>query len=246
MGQDRSVSKATRYWLQAVGIKSRWGRDFLHLPRLAWGPPNLLYNGEWVFFPAVRCGLSMAKPPTSSAEVKEMVQLHLYSPSGPSWPILGWTLLLPVYKIMPLEVTPPLYFPLPAITCGSKTLMVIPELKTTLNVGFWNYVWRTLGKILFLRPHCYRVQHNTSLLQRLYLSWIYENTKWMFRDKHTKFSKDVNHNCTYTSCMKNFVCSKNDKYVNEKKRQVMSNSWSMYWLTLHIQTDMLRYVIINL
>ena len=25
--------------------------------------------------------------------------------------------------------------------------------------------------------HCCRVQHNTSLIQRLYLSWIYENTK---------------------------------------------------------------------
>jgi hypothetical protein len=28
----------------------------------------------------------------SSAEVKERVQLYLYSPSGPSWPVLGRTL----------------------------------------------------------------------------------------------------------------------------------------------------------
>jgi hypothetical protein len=28
-------------------------------------------------------------PPTSSAEVKERVELYLYSPSGPSWPVLG-------------------------------------------------------------------------------------------------------------------------------------------------------------
>jgi hypothetical protein len=26
---------------------------------------------------------------TSNAEVKERVQLYLYSPSGPSWPVLG-------------------------------------------------------------------------------------------------------------------------------------------------------------
>jgi len=33
-------------------------------------------------------------PPTpSSAEVKERVALYLYTPSGPSWPVLGWTLL---------------------------------------------------------------------------------------------------------------------------------------------------------
>jgi len=28
-------------------------------------------------------------PPPSSAEVKETVELHLYSPSGPSWPVMG-------------------------------------------------------------------------------------------------------------------------------------------------------------
>ena len=34
-------------------------------------------------------------PPTpSSAEVKERVQIYLYSPSGPSWPVLGWILPL--------------------------------------------------------------------------------------------------------------------------------------------------------
>ena len=34
-------------------------------------------------------------PPTpSSAEVKERVELYLYSPFGSSWPVLGWTLTL--------------------------------------------------------------------------------------------------------------------------------------------------------
>ena len=28
-------------------------------------------------------------PPPSSVEVKERVELYLYSPSGPSWPVLG-------------------------------------------------------------------------------------------------------------------------------------------------------------
>ena len=35
-------------------------------------------------------------PPPSSAEVKERVELYFYSPSGPSWPVLGWTLPLPL------------------------------------------------------------------------------------------------------------------------------------------------------
>jgi len=29
---------------------------------------------------------------SSSAEVKERVQLYIYSLSGPSWPVIGWTL----------------------------------------------------------------------------------------------------------------------------------------------------------
>jgi hypothetical protein len=29
----------------------------------------------------------------SCAKVKERVELYLYSPSGASWPVLGWTLL---------------------------------------------------------------------------------------------------------------------------------------------------------
>jgi hypothetical protein len=35
--------------------------------------------------------------PTSSAEFKESVELYLYSSFGPSWPVLGWTLLYLLY-----------------------------------------------------------------------------------------------------------------------------------------------------
>jgi hypothetical protein len=31
----------------------------------------------------------VAHPTPSSVEVKERVELYLYSPSGPSWPVLG-------------------------------------------------------------------------------------------------------------------------------------------------------------
>jgi hypothetical protein len=34
------------------------------------------------------------QPPPSSDEDKERVELYLYSTSGPSWPVLGWTLHL--------------------------------------------------------------------------------------------------------------------------------------------------------
>jgi hypothetical protein len=50
-------------------------------------------------FPGVkRPGRGVDHPPPSIAEVKERVELCLYSPSGPSRLVLGWTLPLPVHK----------------------------------------------------------------------------------------------------------------------------------------------------
>jgi len=52
-------------------------------------------------FPGVKwpgCGID--HPPPSSAEVKERVELDLYSTSGPSWPVIGWTLPLPLPLVM--------------------------------------------------------------------------------------------------------------------------------------------------
>jgi len=41
-------------------------------------------------FPGVkRPGRGVDHPPTSSTEVKEKVEVYLYSPSGPLWPVWG-------------------------------------------------------------------------------------------------------------------------------------------------------------
>jgi hypothetical protein len=37
-------------------------------------------------------------PHPSNAEVKERVELYVYSPSGPSWLVLGWTSALTCYR----------------------------------------------------------------------------------------------------------------------------------------------------
>jgi hypothetical protein len=36
-----------------------------------------------------RLGLGFNHPPPFNAEVKERVEPYLYSPSGPSWPVVG-------------------------------------------------------------------------------------------------------------------------------------------------------------
>jgi hypothetical protein len=41
-------------------------------------------------FPGVKwTGRGVDHPPPSRAEVKERLELYVYSPSGPSWPVLG-------------------------------------------------------------------------------------------------------------------------------------------------------------
>jgi hypothetical protein len=94
VGRDSSVGIATRYGLHGPGIESRCGRDFSHSFRPALGPTqSLLYNGYRVSFPGVkRPGRGVDHRPSYSARVKERVGLYLYSPSGPSWPVLGRTL----------------------------------------------------------------------------------------------------------------------------------------------------------
>jgi len=48
-------------------------------------------------FPGIkRPGRGFDYPPPSSAEVKERAELYLYSLSGTSWPVIGWTLPLPL------------------------------------------------------------------------------------------------------------------------------------------------------
>jgi hypothetical protein len=67
------------------------GEIFRIRPDQCWGLPSLLYNGYRVFpgGKTVRVWRWASTP--SSAEVNEWVQLYLYSPSGPSWSVLGWT-----------------------------------------------------------------------------------------------------------------------------------------------------------
>jgi hypothetical protein len=93
VNRDSVVGVATRYELDGTGIESRWRRIFRTRPYRPWDPPHLLYNGyrvslEGVYLP----GRGVHHPLPSSAEAKERVELYLYSPSGPSWPVLGRTL----------------------------------------------------------------------------------------------------------------------------------------------------------
>jgi len=75
------VGIATDYGLDDQGIESRWRRDFPHLSRPALRPPSLLYNGYRVFPGGkVRSWCDADPSPPSSSDVKNRVELYLYSP----------------------------------------------------------------------------------------------------------------------------------------------------------------------
>ena len=71
------------------GSNTGGGEIFRTRPDGPWGPPSLLCNGYRVFPTVKRPRRGVDHPTPSSAEVKERVQLDLFCPSGPSWPVLG-------------------------------------------------------------------------------------------------------------------------------------------------------------
>jgi hypothetical protein len=120
-GQD-NVSIANRYGVDNPGIDSRCRRGLPHPSRPALGPIQPPVNRYWVSFPRVnRSGREIDHPPTSNVEVKERIELHLYSQCGPSWSVLGW--------------------PLPGTSFGLGNRWQSPaancSVGTIINVGFW-------------------------------------------------------------------------------------------------------------
>ena len=84
------------------GSNSGESEIFRIRPEWRWGPPSLLYNGYRLSFPgAKRLGRGVNHPTPTSAEVKDRVELYVYSPLAPSWPVPGRASPLPLlYKIL--------------------------------------------------------------------------------------------------------------------------------------------------
>ena len=87
-GIAQSVQRlATDWWVRGLGPHG--SEIFRTRPDRLWGPPSHLYHAYHVF-PVCNAAGAWCWPPTpSSFEVKERVELYIYSPLGPSWPVLG-------------------------------------------------------------------------------------------------------------------------------------------------------------
>jgi hypothetical protein len=91
--RDSSVGISTRWELNGPRIETRWGRDFPHSFTPAQRPTQPPAQWETFLFSEVKTAGAWRWPPIPPIdEVKERVELYLYSASRPSWPVLGWAL----------------------------------------------------------------------------------------------------------------------------------------------------------
>jgi hypothetical protein len=82
MSRDSSVGIATRYGLDGPGIESQWSDIFRTLPDRPWGLSNL-QNKVYLAFPRIKWSeRGVDHPSTTRAEVKQRVEVYVYSPSG--------------------------------------------------------------------------------------------------------------------------------------------------------------------
>jgi hypothetical protein len=96
-GIAQSVQRLATGWT-IEGSNPGGGEDFRTRPDRPWCPLSL-HCQKYRFFPGSTATRPLSwSPSTSSAEVKERVELYHYNTSGPLWPVLGQILHFFTYQ----------------------------------------------------------------------------------------------------------------------------------------------------
>ena len=138
VGRDSSVDTVTRCELDGPGIESRWrwGKRFSTPVQTTPGTHLAFYTMGTGSFPGVnRLARGVDNPPASSAQVQEREELYFYSPSSPSWAVLGWNTFLPFTVL--------LIFPSHSFSVNSFSLRFFWQLGRTHHSAFHTTHMRT-------------------------------------------------------------------------------------------------------
>ena len=160
--RDSSVGIATRYGLDGPGIESRWDPTFS--APLQTGPgahPASCTVGTGSFPGVTPSGRGINHPLPCNIEVKERVELYLYSPSGPSWPVIWWILPL----LLPCNLTHVFLISI----CISVIQLAVTALAfdkrlpedghcMSKHVGGVSDVWTSVFLLLYTCWNCYSSQ----------------------------------------------------------------------------------------
>jgi len=155
--RDSVVGIATPYGLDGPGIEFRWGRDFPRQTKSVLGPTQS--SVQWVpsLFRGLRGRLVALTTTPFSAEVKERVEVYLYSPCGPSWPVVGWNLLyftlhrLNNFTIICKKKDTSQKMPSPfSVSNFHIWLLILVSILSTVNSFSWSLLCRYLGKTCIL------------------------------------------------------------------------------------------------
>ena len=142
---------------------------------------NPLWRDIILFPSSINIVLSWSKaagawcwPPTpSSAEVKEREQLNLYSNSGPSWPVIGWTVL---YWLLGVNLFIVPHFTVDKLWCGSDILQ-------ECRLARWQYCNTVLSVVCRLArwQYCNTVFSLVSVPHTLTHTHIHKYRFWVYR-----------------------------------------------------------------
>jgi len=98
-GRDSAIGIATPLWAGRSGdrilVEARFSAPVQAGPR---AHPASYIMGTGPFLGVKRPRRGVDHPATYSAEVKEILELYLYSPSGTSWTVLGRTLSFTLFS----------------------------------------------------------------------------------------------------------------------------------------------------
>jgi hypothetical protein len=116
-----------------------------------------------------RLGRGVDHPPPSSTEVKERVELYIYSPSAPSWPVLRWTLPLPFHENIVFSF-PHVYFWRSTLT-GKEVTWTVHWLEKKLLEQYIDWKRSYLKSKLTGKEVTWRVHWLEKKLLEQYIYW---------------------------------------------------------------------------